>query len=212
MHGNGDLINGWLKDQQHFKGLVISDYEGIHHIHPETYTYAQQVAAGVNAGIDMFMEPYDFETFESTLTSEVQNGDVPMARIDDAVSRILTKKFQLGLFEHPYTDRTHLSEIGDSAHHAVARRAVAESQVLLKNDGATLPIARVEAGLRRRQQRRQHRQPGGWLDADLAGRLDERDPGADDPRRHRGPARQRHVQPGRVGTRAVEGGRHRRGR
>jgi beta-glucosidase len=140
MHGDGDLINGWLKDQQHFKGFVISDYEGIHHIHPETYTYAQQVAAGVNAGIDMFMEPYDFENFESTLTSEVQNGDVAMSRIDDAVSRILTKKFQLGLFEHPYTDRTHLSEIGDAAHHAVARRAVAESQVLLKNDGATLPI------------------------------------------------------------------------
>jgi beta-glucosidase len=140
MHGNGDLINGWLKGQQHFKGLVISDYEGIHHIHPETFTYAQQVAAGVNAGIDMFMEPYDFENFESTLTTEVQNGDVPMSRIDDAVSRILTKKFQLGLFEHPYTDRTHLSEIGDAAHHAVARRAVAESQVLLKNDGATLPI------------------------------------------------------------------------
>ena len=140
MHGNGDLINGWLKGQQHFTGLVISDYEGIHHIHPETYTYAQQVAAGVNAGIDMFMEPYDFETFESTLAGEVQNGDVPMSRIDDAVSRILTKKFQLGLFEHPYTDRTHLSQIGDAAHHAVARRAVAESQVLLKNDAATLPI------------------------------------------------------------------------
>ena len=59
-----------------------------------------------------------------------------MSRIDDAVSRILTKKFELGLFEHPYTDRTHLSEIGDSAHHAVARQAVAESQVLLKNEAA----------------------------------------------------------------------------
>ncbi len=140
MHGNGDLIQGWLKDQQHFKGLVISDYEGIHHIHPETFTYPQQVAAGVNAGIDMFMEPFDFETFESTLTTLVNGGTVPMARIDDAVSRILTVKFRLGLFEHPLTDRTHLSEIGDAAHHAVARRAVAESQVLLKNDGATLPI------------------------------------------------------------------------
>jgi beta-glucosidase len=140
MHGNRDLITGWLKNQQHFKGIVISDYEGIHHIDPETDTYAQQVAAGVNAGIDMFMEPYDFETFESTLTGLVHDGTVPMSRIDDAVSRILTKKFQLGLFEHPYTDRTHLSEIGDAAHRAVARRAVAESQVLLKNAGGTLPI------------------------------------------------------------------------
>ena len=63
-----------------------------------------------------------------------------MARIDDAVSRILTKKFELGLFEYPYTDRTHLSAVGSSAHHALARQAAAESQVLLKNDRATLPI------------------------------------------------------------------------
>jgi beta-glucosidase len=70
----------------------------------------------------------------------VNDGTVSMSRIDDAVSRILTKKFQLGLFEHPYTDRTHLSEIGDAAHRSVARRAVAESQVLLKNSAGTLPI------------------------------------------------------------------------
>ena len=140
MHGNQDLIAGWLKGQQGFDGFVISDYEGIHHIYPKTYTYAQQVAAGVNAGIDMFMEPYDFENFESTLKSEVGNGHVSMARIDDAVSRILTAKFELGLFEHPYTDRTHLDEIGNTAHRAVARRAVSESQVLLKNRRATLPI------------------------------------------------------------------------
>jgi beta-glucosidase len=140
MHANGDLINGWLKGQQGFDGFVISDYEGIHHIHPKTYTYAQQVAAGVNAGIDMFMEPYDFETFESTLTTLVDNGTVPMSRIDDAVSRILTAKFELGLFEHPYTDRTHLPEVGSPAHRAVARRAVSESQVLLKNTRATLPL------------------------------------------------------------------------
>ena len=140
MHANADLITGWLKDQQGFDGLVISDYEGIHHIHPQTYTYAQQVAAGVNAGIDMFMEPADFENFESTLTSEVQNGDVPMARIDDAVTRILRTKFELGLFEHPYTDRTHLPDVGSPAHRAVARRAVSESQVLLKNARGTLPL------------------------------------------------------------------------
>ena len=140
MHGNRDLISGWLKGQQGFKGFVISDYNGIDHIDPGTATFAQQVAISVNAGVDMFMQPSNFEQFESTLTGLVNDGTVPMGRIDDAVSRILTKKFQLGLFEHPYTDRTHLSEIGDSAHHAVARRAVAESQVLLKNDGGTLPI------------------------------------------------------------------------
>jgi beta-glucosidase len=63
-----------------------------------------------------------------------------MARIDDAVSRILTAKFELGLFEHPYTDRTHLPDVGSPAHRAVARRAVSESQVLLKNGRGTLPL------------------------------------------------------------------------
>jgi beta-glucosidase len=141
MHGNRDLITGWLKDQQGFDGIVISDYNGIDHIAPGVDTFAQQVATSVNAGVDMFMQPNDFEQFESTLTAEVQNGDVPMSRIDDAVSRILRTKFELGLFEHPYTDRTHLSEIGDAAHRAVARKAVSESQVLLKNTRSTLPLS-----------------------------------------------------------------------
>jgi beta-glucosidase len=101
-----------------------------------------RVAAGVNAGIDMFMQPSNFEAFESTLEALVQDGTVSPARIDDAVRRILRTKFQLGLFEHPYTDRTHLSQVGDRAHRAVARRAVSESQVLLKNRAATLPLRR----------------------------------------------------------------------
>jgi beta-glucosidase len=101
-----------------------------------------RVAKGVNAGIDMFMQPSNFEDFESTLTGLVQDGTVPLARIDDAVRRILRAKFELGLFEHPYTDRTHLSQVGDRAHRAVARRAVSQSQVLLKNRSATLPLRR----------------------------------------------------------------------
>ncbi len=140
MHGNRDLITGWLKDKMGFNGFVISDYNGIDHINPETYTFAQKVAAGANAGIDMFMQPQNFEQFESTLTDEVNSGQVPMARIDDAVSRILTKKFQLGLFEHPFTDRRYINQVGSPAHHALARRAAAESQVLLKNRRDVLPI------------------------------------------------------------------------
>jgi beta-glucosidase len=139
MHGNRDLITGWLKQKQHFDGFVISDYNGIDHIDPGS-TFAHQVAAGVNAGIDMFMQPSNFEQFESTLIGLVNSGQVPMARIDDAVSRILTKKFELGLFEHPFTDRRYISQVGSPAHHALARRAASESQVLLKNDKQTLPV------------------------------------------------------------------------
>jgi beta-glucosidase len=140
MHGNQSLITGWLKHKEGFKGIVISDYNGIDHINPESGTFAERVAAGVNAGIDMFMQPQNFEDFESTLAGLVQDGTVPMARINDAVRRILRVKFQLGLFEHPYTDRTHLPDVGSQAHRAVARRAVSESQVLLKNSGKTLPL------------------------------------------------------------------------
>jgi len=140
MHGNRALITGWLKDAVGFDGLVISDYNGIDHINPETYTFAQKVAAGVNAGIDMFMQPQNFEQFESTLIDLVNSGQVPMTRIDDAVRRILTKKFQLGLFEHPFTDRRYIGQVGSAAHHALARRAAAESQVLLKNRHQVLPI------------------------------------------------------------------------
>src|SRR4029079_3795977 len=78
--------------------------------------------------------------FVETLTQAVNNGDVSIDRIDDAVRRILTKKFELGLFEHPKTDRTHIGEIGSPEHRAVARRAVAESQVLLKNNRHALPL------------------------------------------------------------------------
>lgn len=137
MHGNRDLITGWLKGAQDFDGLVISDYNGIDHIGG---TFQENVVAGVNAGIDMFMQPSNFGDFITTLTAAVNDGQVPVARIDDAVSRILTKKFQLGLFEHPYTDRTDIGQIGSPAHRAVARRAVSESQVLLKNDGGALPL------------------------------------------------------------------------
>ena len=137
MHASTELLTNVLKGQMHFGGFVISDWEGIHQIPGDWPT---QVRTGVNAGIDMMMEPALYQEFETTLTDEVNAGRVTMARIDDAVSRILTKKFEVGLFEHPYTDRTNLPAIGSPAHRAVARKAVAKSQVLLKNAAQVLPI------------------------------------------------------------------------
>lgn len=139
MHGNQELIQGWLKDEVGFDGFVISDYNGIDHIGGD---FHHNVVTGVNAGIDMFMQPQNFRDFITTLVAAVNANEVPVARIDDAVSRILTKKFQLGLFERPFTDRTDIDQIGSPQHRAVARRAVAESQVLLKNDDRTLPLKR----------------------------------------------------------------------
>jgi len=139
MHQNKELITGVLKGQMRLDGFVISDWEGIHQL-PGDYT--NQVRLGVNAGIDMFMEPNTSRDFAGTLIKLVNAKEVSQARIDDAVSRILTKKFELGLFEHPYADRTHIGEIGSAEHRAVARQAVAQSQVLLKNDGNALPLKR----------------------------------------------------------------------
>ena len=137
MHANRELITDVLKGSMRFGGFVISDWKGIHQIPGD---WATQVSTGVNAGIDMMMEPDDHKDFITTLLAEVRAGNVPMSRIDDAVSRILTKKFQLGLFEHPFTDRRNIDEIGSRAHHRVAREAAAKSSVLLKNKHETLPL------------------------------------------------------------------------
>ena len=138
-HAAKELLTGYLKDELGFDGFIISDYNAIDQIPGD---YPTQVRTYVQAGGDMAMEPFRYADFITTLTDEVQAGRVPMTRIDDAVRRILTRKFQLGLFEHPYADRTEAGAIGSQAHRAVARRAAAQSQVLLKNDAATLPLAK----------------------------------------------------------------------
>ncbi|MFR9800417.1 glycoside hydrolase family 3 protein [Streptomyces sp. MS06] len=141
MHARADMINGVLKDRMGFDGFVISDWAAIDQIPGD---YASDVRTAVNAGLDMIMVPYAYRDFRSTLVAEVRAGRISRARIDDAVSRILTQKFRLGLFEHPYADTRGADRIGSAAHRAVARRAAAESQVLLKNAGGLLPLKRSQ--------------------------------------------------------------------
>ncbi|TRV71566.1 glycosyl hydrolase [Streptomyces sp. 130] len=137
MHGDAEMINGVLKDRMGFEGFVISDYKAIDQLPGD---YASDVRTSVNAGLDMIMVPTEYKEFTKTLQDEVAAGRVPQSRIDDAVSRILTQKFRLGLFEQPYADTANLEKIGSAEHRAVAREAAAESQVLLKNDGGVLPL------------------------------------------------------------------------
>lgn len=137
MHANAAMINGVLKDRMGFEGFVISDWQAIDQIPGD---YASDVRTSVNAGLDMIMVPTAYKDFTKTLQAEVAAGRVTQARIDDAVSRILTQKFRLGLFEKPYADTSNLDEVGSAAHRAVAREAAAKSQVLLKNDGGVLPL------------------------------------------------------------------------
>ncbi|MFU8851151.1 glycoside hydrolase family 3 protein [Micromonospora sp. SL1-18] len=142
MHGNQYLITTVLKGELGFSGFVVSDWNGIDQIDGKAGFTAAEVTMAINAGIDMVMVPTTWKTFISMLRAEVQNGHVPMSRIDDANRRILTKKFELGLFERPYTDRSWTPTVGSAAHRALARQAVRESQVLLKNSGGVLPLAR----------------------------------------------------------------------
>ncbi|MGB0385677.1 MAG: carbohydrate binding domain-containing protein [Ardenticatenaceae bacterium] len=137
LHGDSYLINEVLKDELGFDGFIISDWAAIDQIPGD---YNSDVRTSINAGLDMIMTPYNGPLFIDTLREEVNANNVSMERIDDAVSRILTKKFELGLFEAPYADRSKMDDIGSPAHRDVARQAVRESLVLLKNADNLLPL------------------------------------------------------------------------
>jgi beta-glucosidase len=139
MHSSSYWMNDVLKGELGFKGFVVSDWEGIGQLPGDRAT---QIETAINAGIDMAMEPSNFKNFISTLKELVSQNRVSITRIDDAVRRILRKKFELGLFENPFTDRSLTLSIGSSEHRAVAREAVRQSLVLLKNDNKVLPLSK----------------------------------------------------------------------
>jgi beta-glucosidase len=152
------LLTDILKGELGFKGFVVSDWYGVYEIAEETHEAA---ARGINAGIDMVMLPYDYDLFAREVRRAVDHGDIPMARIDDAVRRILYVKFKLGLFDRHAGP--HLEDIGTPAHRALARTAVQRSLVLLKNEGA-LPIATSTRLIRVAGSAADNtgRQSGGW--------------------------------------------------
>ena len=139
MHEHTQLNTGVLKGDLGFGGFLISDWEGIDKL-PGT-DYADKVRRSVNSGMDMGMAPYNFAAFISSVTAGVESGTIATGRVDDAVRRILTQKFRLGLFEQALTDRSLQATIGSADHRALARQAASQSQVLLKND-STLPLAK----------------------------------------------------------------------
>ncbi len=168
MHANRELITDVLKGRLHFPGFVISDWEGIHQIpDPDNLGVGgltpYKVRVGVNAGTDMFMEPYSARQFQELLLAEVNAGRVSEERVDDAVRRILRAKFMLGLFEQPFASMDNLDQVGSPAHRAIAREAVAESQVLLKNSANALPLsAGANIYLAGRNADNIGNQAGGW--------------------------------------------------
>ncbi|OVA17667.1 Glycoside hydrolase [Macleaya cordata] len=134
LHSDYFLLTHILKEKMGFKGFVISDWEGIDRLsQPHGLDYRYCISTSINAGVDMVMVPFRYEKFLEDLIFLVESGDIPLARIDDAVERILRVKFIAGLFEHPLTDRSLLDSVGSKMHRELAREAVRKSLVLLKN-------------------------------------------------------------------------------
>jgi beta-glucosidase len=136
MHAHEYLITDVLRGELGFDGFIVADWGGVDQISADYYTV---VVTSINVGLDMNMVPFGYQRFIETALAAVENGDISEARIDEAVSNILTVKFDLGLLERPYPDPSLLPLLGSDEHRALAREAVAKSLVLLKNEGDILP-------------------------------------------------------------------------
>jgi beta-glucosidase len=136
MHKHTHLITDVLKSELGFQGVVLTDWNG-----GLRFGEPHEV---INAGVDMAMQPGNHDEFMSKLKTSVLDTTVPLSRIDDAVRRILAMKFSLGLFADPFAKRELSLSVGSKAHRAVARQAVRESLVLLKNENAVLPLDPAE--------------------------------------------------------------------
>ncbi len=145
MHGNKYLMTDVLKNELGFRGFLVSDWAAIDQLDKD---YKTTIEKSINAGLDMVMIPNgpgaknNYAEFITFLAELVKEQKVPMSRIDDAVRRILLVKFEMDLFKNMYTDKKLTAEVGSKAHRLVAREAVRQSLVLLKNDAKTLPLSK----------------------------------------------------------------------
>ena len=140
MHENEYLITQVLKTELGFTGFVVSDWEALGAL--SGGSFAEDVALAVNAGVDMLMEPNNYQEAINAIVSNVNRGAISQERIDDAVSRILTVKFDMGLFEDPYQENLtrEVSEPGSAEYRELAKRLAEKSLVLLKNENRLLPL------------------------------------------------------------------------
>ncbi|UXP32685.1 glycoside hydrolase family 3 C-terminal domain-containing protein [Reichenbachiella agarivorans] len=142
VHASKYYLTDLLRGELGFEGLAVTDWEDIirlnyrHHVAP---TNKEAVKIAINAGIDMSMVPQDY-SFYDDLVALVDEGEVPMSRIDEAVYRIMKLKFDLGLFDNPYPEKAAIANFGKESYQEVALTAALESITLLKNENGTLPL------------------------------------------------------------------------
>ena len=139
LHGSRVAVTDILKNKLGFDGFVVSDWNGIAEVPGCRNDSCPQA---VNAGVDMFMVPDDWKAFIANTTKQVEAGEIPMARIDDAVTRILRVKLRAGLFGKAPSQNAHAGKDEAMRARELARRAVRQSLVLLKNEGPALPLKR----------------------------------------------------------------------
>lgn len=144
-HANYQLLTQTLKKDWGFKGFVVSDWEDfimLHTVHRTAPSLAEAAVQAFNAGVDMSMVPSNpqYKTYCQDMVAAVKNGQISMARLDDAVRRILYVKKQLGLFQNPLPNFDQYALFGSEDHKKAAKEAALESITLLKNDGAVLPL------------------------------------------------------------------------
>ena len=143
-HANREFLTEWLKEDLNWDGMVVTDWADINNLCTRDHiaaTKKEAIKIAINAGIDMSMDPYDWK-FCTLLKELVEEGEVPMSRIDDAVRRVLRLKYRLNLFEKPYYDLKDFPLFGSAEHAAAALKAAEESLVLLKNTDGILPLAK----------------------------------------------------------------------
>ncbi|MDD2244205.1 MAG: glycoside hydrolase family 3 N-terminal domain-containing protein [Dysgonamonadaceae bacterium] len=141
-HTDHRLITEWLKDDLNFDGVVVTDWADVQNLLSRDHVgadYREVVKIAINAGVDMVMEPYNL-AFCPTLLGLVNDGEISMERINDAVRRVLRLKFRLGLFDRPYWSRNDYPDFASKEHEAAAKTAADESITLLKNDNKILPF------------------------------------------------------------------------
>lgn len=143
-HANKEYLTHWLKEDLNWDGLVVTDWADINNLCTRDHiaaTKKEAIKIAINAGIDMSMVPYEV-SFCDYLKELVEEGEVPMSRIDDAVARVLRLKYRLGLFDKPYWSTEDYPKFGSEEFAQVALQAAEESEVLLKNEGGILPLAK----------------------------------------------------------------------
>ena len=142
VHANAELLTKWLKEDLNWDGMLITDWADINNLYTREYVAANKKEAikmAINAGIDMAMEPYALD-FCTLLKELVEEKQVPMSRVDDAVRRILRLKVRLGLFEQPMTATENYPDFASDEHARKAIEAAEESEILLKNKDQILPL------------------------------------------------------------------------